>query len=78
MNIANQSHPLCKFTYLFVVMSYPGFEHTRLTESQPNHTIHKQIKLILTRLNQTQQNQTKIKQTKIKQTKPNSSSLNQC
>ena len=73
MNIANQSHPLCKFTYLFVVMSYPGFEHTRLTESQPNHTIHKQIKLILTRLNQTQPNQTKIKKTK-----PNSSSLNQC
>ena len=46
------------FSFLFVCLSHPRYEHTKLTESQPNQTIHNQTKLILTRLNQTQPNQT--------------------
>ena len=57
------------FVCLFVFLSHPNHGHTRLTESQPNQTIHNQTKLILTRLNQTQPNQ-------ANPTKPNSFILN--
>ena len=56
----------CLFLFVFFCMSHPSHEHTRLTESQPNQTIHNQIKLILTWVNPTQPNQTQLNQTKPK------------
>ena len=38
----------CVFFCLFVFVSHPNHGNTRLTESQPNQTIHNQTRLILT------------------------------
>ena len=50
---------LISFVFLFFVsLFHPRYDHTRLTESEPNQTINKQTKLIFTRLNWNQPNQT--------------------